>query len=242
MSLEGPIFDEWDALSIPEQRFIANRLKGYSKAKSYREAGFDVEGKNPGHVSYLAVKVSQRPRIRKVLNKISRDVFLEMLDCLRLLAEQATLDAADFFEERPVTDMAGNQIVINGEPQTEMVFSLKKFLASPASRHVEEVSWTKYGPKVKLPSRQGAIQMVMRYLGAFGPKGTEDDPTFHAVKTIEEWKERQNKALKQVEDTMAIFPEAPDDEEENHLLEEYYGGGDDDEDDEDDEDEEEQRG
>jgi len=166
-------------LKPADRRFTAAVLMGYSLKDAYLYAKPEYDGKNARKMGW---EWRQKPAIQAAIDEYFHQKEMTPRRAVALLSEKAEFDLTRYM--RYVRDDTGRI--------TDVWIDVEA-IGNDGYGHV--LLGTKYDRNGRLmfefEKSLPALEDVMKYLGLFGPKGTEDDPV-HQVQKITTVREDRN--------------------------------------------------
>lgn len=166
-------------LKPADRRFTAAVLMGYSLKDAYLYAKPEYDGKNARKMGW---EWRQKPAIQAAIDEYFHQKEMTPRRAVALLSEKAEFDLTRYL--RYVRDDTGRI--------TDVWIDVEA-IGNDGYGHV--LLGTKYDRNGRLmfefEKSLPALEDVMKYLGLFGPKGTEDDPV-HQVQKITTVREDRN--------------------------------------------------
>ena len=157
-----------------QQRFVKAYVgeARFNATEAARRAGYQ------GSENTLAVAGSRnlrKDKVRKAIEERTKRFVMDQDEAAYRLARMARGDIGDFFEVVETTTE-------DGEERTLLVVD-REAVAEEGGGLVREISFDANGrPRLKMYDAKKALKTILKVHGAFGAKGTEEDP-IHTKRT-----------------------------------------------------------
>jgi phage terminase small subunit len=150
-----------------QQRFVKAYVgeAQFNATEAARRAGYQ------GTDNALAAAGSRnlsKDKVRKAIEERTARFVMDQDEAAYRLARMARGDIGDFFEVETTTE--------DGEERTLLVVD-REAVAEEGGGLVREISFDTNGrPRLKMYDAKDALKTILKIHGAFGAKGTEEDP------------------------------------------------------------------
>ena len=141
-----------DRLTGKQRLFVEAYLQCFNKTEAARRAGYQGDSVTLGAVGYENLK---KPQIAEVVEQRLAEVCLTTDQCLALLASHASFDPGPYL------------IIEKGKDPAVDLQALKDAGLTGVIRAIVP---TRDGTRIEFESRQGAIDKILRALGAYQDK------------------------------------------------------------------------